>query len=377
MAEKQQRTRTPRPLPPWVKPASQIALGAAATAGVIVMLLILAGVFREKVSDALHERDGAAVGDLPLAAVRVITRPRYETAVGTVKPIHESSLASKLLARVLEVNVTAGRAVSERDVLVRLDDADLQARLKQAEAAETTALARQEKAEAAYQRAARLIQTNAISQAEYDQAVAERKGAASDLERARQSVQEARTVLDYATIRAPFSGIVVDKQVESGDTVTPGQVLLTLYDPTRMQMVASVRESLAQKLEVGQTVPAELEALGHQCQATVSEIVPQAEAASRSFAVKVTGPCPPGVYSGMFGRLMLPLEDEELIVVPAAAVRRVGQLTMVDVAEDGSRQRRHVQLGRRIDDDYEVLSGLRPGEKVVLWKATTKGRTAP
>jgi RND family efflux transporter MFP subunit len=377
MAERQPRTRNSRPLPPWVKPAAQIAVGLTAAAGVVLLLLILAGVFREKVNGESSVRHAEAVGDLPLAEVRSITRPRFETAVGTVKPIHESSLASKLLARVVEVNVKAGQAVSEGDVLVRLDDADLQARLKQAEAAETTAVARQEKAEAAYQRASRLIQTNAISQAEYDRAVAERKAATSDLERARQAVREARTVLDYATISAPFSGIVIDKQVESGDTVTPGQVLLTLYDPTRMQMVASVRESLAQRLKVGQTVPAELEALGHQCQATISEIVPQAEAASRSFAVKVTGPCPPGVYSGMFGRLMLPLDEEALIVVPAGAIRRVGQLTMVDVAEDGSLERRHVQLGRKIDDEYEVLSGLRPGEQVVLWNKATRGRAAP
>jgi RND family efflux transporter MFP subunit len=377
MAKRQSRTRDSRPLPSWVKPAAQVAVGLAASVGVVLLLLILAGVFREKVSGEGERRDDRAVGDLPLAEVRSITRPRFETAVGTVKPIHESSLASKLLARVVEVNVKAGQAVSQGDVLVRLDNADLQARLKQAEAAETTAVARQEKAEAAYQRASRLIQTKAISQAEYDQAVAERKAAASDLERARQAIEEARTVLDYATISAPFSGIVIDKQVNVGDTVTPGQVLLTLYDPTRMQMVASVRESLAQRLNVGQTVPAELEALGHQCEATISEIVPQAEAASRSFDVKVTGPCPPGVYSGMFGRLMLPLDEEELIVVPSGAIRRVGQLTMVDVAEDGLLERRHVQLGRKIDDEHEVLSGLRPGEQVVLWNKATRGQAAP
>jgi RND family efflux transporter MFP subunit len=262
-------------------------------------------------------------------------------------------------------------------VLVRLDDAELQARRKQAEAAETTAVARKEKAEAAHDRASRLIQTRAISQAEYDQAVAELKAATSDLERARQLVEESRTLLDYATIRAPFSGIVVDKRVEVGDTVTPGQVLLTLYDPTHMQLVASVRESLAQRLEVGQTVRAELEALGHQCEATISEIVPEAEAASRSFAVKVTGPCPPGVYSGMFGRLYLPLDDETLIVVPAAAVVRVGQLAMVDVVQAESLERRHVQLGRQIDGDWEVLSGLRPGEQVVLRQATVERTPAP
>jgi membrane fusion protein (multidrug efflux system) len=168
--------------------------------------------------------------------------------------------------------------------------------------------------------------------------------------------------------------VVIDKRVEVGDTVTPGQVLLTLYDPARMQMVVSVRESLAQRLQVGQKVRGRLDALGHDCEATVSEIVPEAQAASRSFTVKVTGPCPPGVYSGMFGRIDIPLEEEELLVVPAAAITRVGQLEMVDVVAEGTIERRSVQLGRRLEDHYEVLAGLTAGERVVLQRPRKKGR---
>lgn len=340
--------------------------GTAGLAVVVLVLLVLAGVFHAKVPDTSHAADGKLAGDLPQAEVRMIKRPRVETAVGVIKPVHESAVASKLLARVLEVKVKAGQAVTSGDVLVRLDDADLQARLKQAEASEAAATARQQQAESDLSRIKKLFDRNAASKADLDQANAAMKAAASELQRSQQAVREATVIGEYATIRSPLSGIVVDKRVEPGDTVSPGQVLLTLYDPTRMQLVASVRESLAQRLQVGQTVPARLETLDHECEATISEIVPEAEAASRSFQVKVTGPCPPGVYSGMFGRLMLPLDDEQLVVVPASAVRRVGQLTMVDVVHDGRLHRRHVQLGRVIDDDFEVLSGLRPGERVVI-----------
>jgi RND family efflux transporter MFP subunit len=179
-------------------------------------------------------------------------------------------------------------------------------------------------------------------------------------------LHEAQVLLEYATVRSPITGIVVDKRVEAGDTASPGQVLLTLYNPKRMQMVVTVPESLALRLKVGQKVAGRLEALGEECQATVSEIVPEAQAASRSFAVKVTGPCPPGVYTGMFGRIFIPLEDEQIVVVPAAAVVHVGQLDMVRVWSDDRLQRRIIQIGRRLDDDFEILAGLRPGEKVVV-----------
>ena len=94
--------------------------------------------------------------------------------------------------------------------------------------------------------------------------------------------------------------------------------------------------------------------------------MPEADAESRTFAVKVTGPCPPGVYAGMFGRLTIPLDAMEVLVVPADAVRRVGQLDIVDVAAEGTLSRRAVRLGRRIEGRVEVLSGLREGERVAV-----------
>jgi RND family efflux transporter MFP subunit len=280
--------------------------------------------------------------------------------------VHEAAVAAKLLARVTEGHVKAGQTVNQGDVLVRLDDADLRARLKQMESVHEASQAVLERATADHERARKLVAGQAISQAEFDQAVAAFKTAQADLRRAQQAVEEAKVLLEFATIRSPLTGVVIDKKVEPGDTASPGQTLVSLYEPNRMQMVAAVRESLALRLKVGDQLPARLDALDHDCLATVSEIVPQAEVTSRSFTVKVTGPCPPGVYSGMFGRLSIPMDDEEVVVVPATAVLRVGQLELVDVVRDGAASRRAVQLGRDLDGGYEVLAGLTTGERVVL-----------
>jgi len=102
------------------------------------------------------------------------------------------------------------------------------------------------------------------------------------------------------------------------------------------------------------------------CRGRVSEIVPEAETASRTFSVKVTGPCPPDVYTGMFGRLLIPLDEQEVLVVPKSAVRRVGQLELVDVVTDGRRLRRAVKTGRNYGEDVEILAGLHEGESVVV-----------
>jgi multidrug efflux pump subunit AcrA (membrane-fusion protein) len=133
-----------------------------------------------------------------------------------------------------------------------------------------------------------------------------------------------------------------------------------------MQLVASVRESLAHRLQVGEDIEVSFDSLNKLCMGTVSEIVPEAKAASRSFEVKVTGPCPKGVYSGMFARLLIPLDEEQVLIVPREAVRHVGQLELVEVVEDGRQSRRAIRVGRTIDNNVEVLSGLREGEQVAV-----------
>lgn len=365
---------------PAAKPSSttlhligKLAAMALTAIGLLVLLMVLAGFFHRKIPTERERSSPHDLSSVSLVDVRLIRKPRYETAVGTIKAVHEAAVASRLLARVVEVSVKAGQAVQRDDILVRLDDADLQARYKQAEAGLAAAKTNYDQAQLEYQRADRLVKSRSIAQEEYERAAAKARAAEADLRRSEQAVDESKALLAYATVRAPLSGIVIDKKVEVGDTVTPGQALLTLFNPGKMQMLASVRESLALKLKVGQKVPGRIESLEHECEATISEIVPEAQASSRSFIVKVVGPCPPGVYSGMFGRIYIPLEDEEIIVVPVAAVKRVGQLEIVQVAEAGALHRRNIQAGRVIGSDVEVLSGLRPGEKVAI---PTSGKEA-
>jgi len=353
----------------------QLLLAVLFAAGILGLMIWLSGAFEAKVPTdrtmAVAVPPQIEEGEFDIVEVRRIERPQVETAVGTVRAAHEVSVASKILARVEEVNILAGQAVRKGDVLMRLDKADLEARLEQAKAGEAAAEARAAQARADFARAERLRANQAIPRDQYEAAATALKAAEADLERMRRTVKEASIIEDYALIRAPISGVIVDKLVNVGDTVTPGQPIATLYDPTRMQMVATVRESLAQRLKVGQTIPARLDALGYECQAVISEIVPEAQAESRSFQVKVTGECPPNVYSGMFGRILIPLDHESVTVVPESAVRRVGQLDQVDVVEeDGAIRRRIVRLGRSFGEDREVLSGLVPGERVRARKTT-------
>ncbi len=351
----------------WTRRGGRAAVLLGFAAGVVVLILWLAGKFAPKVpaSTAAARAEAPAV-EGRVVPVRLIRLPRAESAVGTIRAVHETSIGSKLLARVVEVKLKAGQAVKAGDVLVRLDDTDLRARLQQAKAAVEAAQAVRNQALADERRYENLWRKAAATKQEFEKAETAVRSAEAELRRAEETVKELQATLDWATLRAPMDGLVIDKKVDVGDMVTPGQVLVTLFDPKRMQLVASVRESLAHKLQVGQDIGVHVEGINKRCAGTVSEIVPEAQSASRAFQVKVTGPCPAGIYTGMFGRLLIPLEEEELLVIPRQAVRNVGQLELVEVVQQGRASRRAIRTGRTVGDDVEVLSGLRAGEQVVI-----------
>ncbi|HVX60184.1 MAG TPA: efflux RND transporter periplasmic adaptor subunit [Pirellulales bacterium] len=350
----------------WASWASKTIAALAFVAGVAVLLLWLAGKFAPKTPSDVAEAPTVEHVAGRVETVQTVRVPLDERAVGTIRAVHETTIGSKLLARVVEVDLKAGQQVKAGDVMVRLDDADLRAKLQQAEAAVASAEAAYAQAKTDERRYGALVKSNAVSAQEYDKIATVLRSSEAELRRAREVVTEVQVTLDWATIRAPMNGTVIDKKIDVGDMVTPGQMLVTLFDPTRMQLVASVRESLAHRLSVGEDVGVHIEGLDKECVGTISEIVPEAQAASRAFEVKVTGPCPKGVYTGMFARMRIPLGEEELLAVSRRAIRHVGQLELVQVLDGDRPVRRAVRTGRVLGQKVEVLSGLKAGEKVIV-----------
>lgn len=342
-----------------------IGVAVGMLVGVVVLMMWLMGVWHPKLDESGKVADaGRPVGDAELVKVERIRVPVIESAVGTIHPVHPATMRSKLLATVVAVHVRAGQHVNVDDMLVELDDEDLKAQREQAAAAVDEARAAHERAKANHERVEALFKVDSAEQIEMINATAALRSTEAVSRRAEHVLAETQTRLQYAKIRSPMDGVVVDKQVEEGDTVVQGQTLVTLYD--QMQLVARVRESLRNRLREDQEIGVRVEAIGLSCRGRISEIVPEAESVSRTFAVKVTGPCPEGVYPGMFGRLQIPLDDAQVLVIPRSAVRRVGQLDVVEVAKEGVLHRRAVVLGETgpAPDKVQVLSGLREGEEV-------------
>jgi len=365
----------------------------------ILAIAWLAGAFQPKIEpghDQPTARRWPGESREPTYEIHEVTKDYIEEAVGSLKAASRTAISAKVLATIVEITVTAGDQVEEGDVLIQLDAKELESRVRQAEQAHAAtaaarsqadqgvaaAVAARKEAELDYNRTRSLRDRQAVPQAELDSATARlavakadelraqqalHQGRAEELQ-AEQAVDEARTLLSYTTIKAPKAGRIVDRLAEEGDMARPGEPLFVLYDAASLRLEAPVQESLAVKLQVGQKLNVHIDALERDVEATIDEIVPQADAPSRSFLVKAALPRSSDLYEGLFGRLLIPAGSRRHLCLATAAIQRVGQLDFVDVVlPDGTIEKRFIKTGREgMRGRVEVLSGLEAGEKVVL-----------
>lgn len=319
----------------------------------------------------------------------------FEPAVGTVRSRRNVAVAAQVGGTVLSVAIDAGQQVEAGSVAVTLDDRDLTARLAQArqglaaaeaaiqsaEEGKAQGQARLEQARASFERvkgfhdegAATAEQLEA-AQAAFLEAKAAVAGATAQIaaaqasrEQAQAAVTSASVAHEHATVAVPIDGVVAERQVEVGDLAWPGRTLFTVLDPHALRLEARVREGLIARITPGNELEIELPGIGQRLRGRVAELLPSADARSRTFEVRVEFEAPAGVLPGMFGRLRVPVGEREVVRVAAEAIVRVGQLEMVLVGDGGRFERRLVTTGTRFDDGtVEVLSGLVGGETVGL-----------
>jgi RND family efflux transporter MFP subunit len=349
----------------FARRVTELALGVLVLGGAVAWL---SGGCEERVAPGHVEAEAIAAQGRAVA-VEETTEAAVERSSGQLASARHAVVSSRVLARIEEVRVRAGSRVTEGDVLVVLEAGDLAARVAGAEQALRSAQARLALAQSEHARAEQLFREGVSTKQRLDQTAAELRGAEAGTREVGESLSEARTTRAFSEIRAPVSGRVVDRLAEPGDTAVPGAPLLRIYDPSVLRVEASVRESLAVGLRVGQMLRVEIPAVNAALEGEIDELVPFAEPGARSVLVKVRLPAgDERMFAGMFARVAVPAGERRRLLVPVAAVERIGQLEFVDVVgEDGARARRVVTTGEPAEGDrVEVLAGLRGGERVLV-----------
>jgi HlyD family secretion protein len=366
--EQEAAAKTPK-TPGRGRLSTLLRIGVSIATIVILMLWILGAFRRGAIQAAKEPVPVESAAGLVTQQIAMHTIPSVTEAVGTVQAEQLAAVTSRVVANIVEMRVSAGQRVSNGDTLVVLDDRDLRHRVEQAQDAVRSAEATLAQAQSDYKRDKPLFDQQVITPYDFEHTQTNLKTAEANMHRLQQAEREAEVNLSYAVIRSPFTGVVVDKLANIGDLAAPGKPLFTMYEQGRLWLEANVPEELMDHVRLNEALPFRIDATGREMRGRVVEIVPSSDPASRTVVVRVHLSETKDVVPGMFGRLLLPMRPEQILTVPESALIRAGQLTMVNVVSEGRLQRRTVQLGRAIGNQYEVLSGIAAGETVAIGKA--------
>lgn len=345
---------------PW-----RLIWGLGAILALGVLLVWLQGGFITKVSPgrspiAYTHPSGT------VATVEEKKLPRLLRWPGTVQATATARIAPKIAGRILTL-VELGSFVNKDQELARLDDREIRARLKAAQAQLAASRAEAERAHADAARMRRLFAQEAATERDLEQVEAASRAASARVREAQHQVEAAQAQLAETRLIAPFSGNVTERLANPGDLAIPGQPILGLQNPDRLEVKSHIPEQCSYFLSLGTALTIHIPAVGKHLEVKVSEISAAADRLSHTLEVKAQLPAQPGILPGSFAWVEQACGEETMLLIPAAAVRRVGQLEEVLLARAGETvQTRLIRTGRRIGDQVEVLAGLEAGDPVLV-----------
>jgi RND family efflux transporter MFP subunit len=361
------------------KQRNRMKLAPVVTASLLLLALsTLAGCSSDRETASAVPETVSKVSVLSVQPAKV---PDLVEAVGTLRAAQTSQLAGQMMANIVEIRVHEGDRVQRGQVLAVLDEAQPRAALDRATAADlasqqgiTAANSDLALAESTFKRYQTLYEKKSVSPQEFDEVKARYQAAEArrDMARAGQTqakaaLQQAHTALGYTRILAPFDGLVTEKKADVGALVSPGMPIFTVEDLHRYRLEATVNETDLRYVRMGQQAPVIIDAVGdRELKGRVVEIVPAADAASRSFLVKIEIPSDPALRSGLFGRAQFSRGEKSSLLIPRTAVVERGQLQGIYVLDQNKiAGLRYITLGKPSGAQVEVLAGLQAGETLI------------
>ena len=310
----------------------------------------------------------AAIKPVDLATVPV-KRETVDDEVmfdGTLEALHESTVASEVNARVVELPFDVNDFVKQGEVIVRFRDTEQKARLASADAALSGARAHEKDAKQELDRIRQLYNKKLVPKSQLDNAVAAYDSAHAQVQAAVAGRNQAVEQLGHTVVRAPYSGMVVSRHIEVGETATVGQPLMTGLSLDQLRAVVEIPQEYIGPLREHEKARIILPD-GSSINATQVRIPPNADASTHTFRALVSlPPDSQGVYPGTLVKVAFVRGETKRLLVPADAVVHRGEVTGVYVLSDkGVVSFRYVRLGTpTANGDFPVRSGVVEGEQL-------------
>lgn len=292
---------------------------------------------------------------------------------GSLTPVSQATVRSKVAAEVLETLVQEGMPVRKGQVIARFDGADLRARLTTQEALVDEAKAKLSLAQKNRANTETLLQQKYISQNAFDTMHNGVELAQASLKSAMSQREVAQIAVSDTLIKSPVDGIISKRSVQAGEKVSPDSALFTIVNLAQLILEAQVPSSEIPRIKIGQTVNFNVDGFnGRNFSGKVARVNPAAEAGSRSMLVYIEVANADGALKGgMFAKGNLVLQKTgSYPVMPLSAVRQQAGKDIVYKVVNSQIQQQAVKLGLRNEDEgvVQVLEGLDAGAQVIAAK---------
>ncbi|MBS3744968.1 MAG: efflux RND transporter periplasmic adaptor subunit [Wenzhouxiangellaceae bacterium] len=293
---------------------------------------------------------------VPVARATLVEKVRLD---GSVEAVQESTVSAQTAGTIMELPFDVDDQVEQGALIARLEDTEQRSRLRQAEGNREEAEASLLDARQQFERIESLYRQDVASRSDFDEARNRLDGARARFVRAEAAVAEAREELDYTRVEAPYSGVVTARHVEVGESVRPGQPLLSGFSLDELRVVAGVPQRYVEHAQDASRLTVSLDD-GRTLPVARITVFPFADAESHSFRIRLyLEERTDGIAPGMLVRVDLAADERETLWIPAESLLQRGELRAVFVrGEQGRPRLRQVRVGVRESDRLEILSGL-------------------
>jgi RND family efflux transporter MFP subunit len=341
--------------------------------------LIIPVVFLLSAAAACGGGEGAAGGTgagMPAMGVDIVTleaKPIEQTTefVGTVKSRRSTDIQPQVEGFITRITARPGQQVGAGALLMEVDS-----RVPQAQIASLESVRAQREVDVTYarqeaERASKLLKAGAASQMDDDRAANALKAAEAQLHTVQEQIRAARTDLGYYRVTAPTAGVVGDIPVRVGDRVTKATKLTSIDANAGLEVYLNVPVQQAAKLRVGLPVRIVDDTGATIAEEKINFVSPSVDTQTQTVLVKTPVSVPGALRTDQYVRTHVVWTTEPGLTVPVTAITRINGQWFAFVAEPGEggkglvARQRSLEVGPVVGNSYTVVSGLKPGEKLI------------
>lgn len=343
----------------------------------VVVVLLVAAAGAACTGNAESAASTSSPAAVQLAPENVVTAAESQissgpTISGQLTAAREATVRTQVGGSIVALPVDRGEHVAADAEVARISSRDLEASYESSQTAVKSAETALAVAQSEEQRTDALVKGGALASRDLEQAKSAVSAAEAQVAAARARQRSMWQQLDDTSIKAPFAGIVSSRAANLGDVVTSGTPLMTIVDPSSMQLEAQVASEDLPQVRQGAKVQFNIRGVAGPFTGIVDRISPSADPVSRQVSIFISIPNPGGkLISGLFAEGRVEAATRKGVVVPLAAVDETGPTPTVTRVRDGKAERVTVTLGPRQTETerVEVTNGVAPGDVLVVGSA--------